>query len=117
MAARRPVYLNLARIHLPLAGWVSFLHRVSGALLFLMLPALLWLFERSLHAGAALSPGARLLLAAACFALAFHLLAGLRHLAMDAHLGTALPAARRSARAVLILAALLGLAASIGWLA
>ena len=34
----RPVYLNLFRIHLPLAGWVSILHRVSGALLFLALP-------------------------------------------------------------------------------
>jgi succinate dehydrogenase / fumarate reductase cytochrome b subunit len=116
MDTRRPIHLNLARIHLPVTGWVSFLHRISGAALFLMLPALLWLFERSLRPGFEPPSSARLLLALACLALAFHGLAGLRHLAMDAHLGVSLPDARRSARAVLALALLAGTAAGIAWL-
>src|SRR5580698_585880 len=34
---KRPVYLNLMQVRLPLPGWVSILHRVSGTLLFLLL--------------------------------------------------------------------------------
>ena len=48
----RPKYLSLAallfEIRLPLAGWVSILHRVSGALLFLATVWLLFLLDRSL---------------------------------------------------------------------
>ena len=49
----RPKYLNLAallfEIRLPLPGWVSILHRVSGALLFLAVVWLLFLLDRSLN--------------------------------------------------------------------
>ena len=41
----RPKYLALHEIRLPLAGYASILHRVSGAGLFLMLPLLIWLFS------------------------------------------------------------------------
>jgi len=44
----RPVYLDLLRIHLPLPGWVSILHRVSGVLLFLAVPLGVWVLSRSL---------------------------------------------------------------------
>jgi succinate dehydrogenase cytochrome b556 subunit len=45
---KRPKHLDLVAIRLPLPGFVSILHRVSGAGLFLMLPLLLWLFAGSL---------------------------------------------------------------------
>lgn len=45
---QRPKYLNLAEIRLPLAGFVSILHRLSGAGLFLLLPLLLYLLQLSL---------------------------------------------------------------------
>jgi len=49
---RRPKYLNLQalifEIRLPVMGWVSILHRISGALLFLSLVWLLWMLDRSL---------------------------------------------------------------------
>jgi Succinate dehydrogenase/Fumarate reductase transmembrane subunit len=46
--ASRPVYLDLRRIHLPITGWVSILHRVSGVLLFLALPLGTWALSVSL---------------------------------------------------------------------
>ena len=45
---KQPKYLNLAEIRLPLAGFVSILHRISGAGLFLLLPLLLYLLQLSL---------------------------------------------------------------------
>ena len=49
----RPVYRNihvaqLTSYRLPPAGWVSILHRISGALMFLLLPFVIWLFDASL---------------------------------------------------------------------
>ena len=50
----RPQYRNLNLFHdirtyrLPLAGWVSILHRASGALMFVLLPFLIWLFDKSI---------------------------------------------------------------------
>ena len=44
----RPKHLALHQIRLPLAGYASILHRVSGAGLFLMLPLLIWLLQLSL---------------------------------------------------------------------
>jgi len=45
----RPVYLNLFAIRQPLPAIVSILHRISGALLFLIgIPFLLWVVQRSL---------------------------------------------------------------------
>ncbi|MCK6427939.1 MAG: succinate dehydrogenase, cytochrome b556 subunit, partial [Burkholderiaceae bacterium] len=51
-ARKRPEFRNIhvtqiVRYRLPPAGIVSILHRVSGALLFLLLPFLVWIFELS----------------------------------------------------------------------
>ena len=106
----RPVTLPLMRLRLPLAGWVSFLHRVSGVLLFFCLPLALYVLEHSLRGPETfaqtqqqlMQPTARILLLLAIWALAHHLFAGIRHLLMDLHLGTSLRAARRSALVVAI---------------
>jgi len=49
---RRPVYRNihvsdLTSYRLPASGWISILHRISGATLFLLLPFAIWLFDTS----------------------------------------------------------------------
>jgi len=114
MAKTRPKHLDLVRIRLPLPGWVSILHRVSGAALFLILPLLLWLFDNSLHSRSTFNyllqlierPWMKLILLGAIWAFLHHLLAGLRYLAMDFHLGLELHAARASATWVLILSLL-----------
>ncbi len=114
----RPVYLDLVRLHLPLPGWVSILHRVSGVLLFLALPVGAWALSASLasEAGfgqvvaAAASPAGKVLALGLVWAALFHFLAGLRHLAMDAHWGVHRVPARRSSLAVVTASTVLTLA-------
>lgn len=101
----RPIYLNLFRLHLPLAGWVSILHRITGVILFLALPLALYLLERSLSHQAGFDAVAavlghsagRMMLLAVLASLAFHALAGVRHLGLDIHWGVEKATARRSA--------------------
>jgi succinate dehydrogenase / fumarate reductase cytochrome b subunit len=109
-ARTRPVHLDLLRIRLPLPGWVSILHRLSGALLFLAVPLAVGLLAWSLSDEAGFwallegsrHPAARVLALALFWAFAFHFFAGLRHLAQDAHWGVGLRAARRSGLAVIV---------------
>jgi succinate dehydrogenase / fumarate reductase cytochrome b subunit len=116
-SSTRPVYLNLYRIHLPLAGWVSILHRVSGALLFLVFPLGVWALSVSLSdeagfrriAGWAVHPISKLCVLLLVWAFAHHLLAGLRHLALDVHWGVERNQARQASRAVMLLAGLVTL--------
>lgn len=117
----RPVYLDLLRIHLPLPGWVSILHRVSGVLLFVALPLGVGGLSLSLADEAsfrrvtdvAAHPLAKLLWLSLIWAFAHHVLAGLRHLALDAHHGVGLKTARLSSVAVLLVAGLVTLAAAL----
>ena len=111
----RPKYLNLRallfEIRLPLPGWVSILHRVSGALLVLPFAAwLLYMLDRSLVSEQSfqavnsyldlplVKAGMLLFIWAYCH----HLCAGLRFLLLDLNRGIELPAARRSSVAVLV---------------
>lgn len=101
----RPVFLNLFRIRLPIGGIVSILHRVTGVLLALSIPLVLYLLQRSLAdaatfaalAAALRSPGAKLLTLLAVSLLAQHFFSGLRHLLLDLDIGTGKAAARRLA--------------------
>jgi len=119
----RPVHLDLFRIRLPLPGWVSILHRASGVLLFLALPLGVAILSVSLTSEAAYwailataqHPLAKLLAVLLIWAFSHHWFAGLRHLAMDAHLGLSLRRARASALATLAASALTTLAFAV-WL-
>ena len=90
---------DLPSYRLPAAGWVSILHRVSGALMFLLLPFIIWLLDKSISSeisfakfkaamsvGIGVYPGwfIKLTLLALIWAYLHHLFAGLRHLYMDA---------------------------------
>lgn len=107
---KRPKHLDLVRIRLPLAGVVSIMHRVSGAVLFLFIPLLLWLLQRSLASpqtfdafrSAVSSPLLKLMLLGLLWAYLHHLCAGVRHLALDLDYGTELGAARVSSMIVLV---------------
>ncbi len=100
---------DLMRYRLPVAGIASILHRVSGLLMFLGLPLVLWLFEQSLSSERsfgqfvqfARAPLARLVLLGLAWALLHHLCMGVRFLLLDAHLGVEREAARRSSWVVL----------------
>lgn len=107
----RPVYLNLFAIRQPLPAIVSILHRISGALLFLVgIPLLLWGVQRSLASPEGYvstiapftTPIGKLVLLVLGWCYVYHLFAGLRHLALDLHVGIRLAPARASAALVLV---------------
>lgn len=107
---QRPKFLALNEIRLPLPGIVSILHRVSGVGLFLMLPFLLYLFDRSLGSPESFAtyksvvgnPLVKLLLLGLLWAYMHHFCAGIRFLLLDLHKGIDLQSARKSSRIVLI---------------
>lgn len=109
-ARKRPKHLALHQIRLPLPGIVSILHRISGAGLFLMLPLLLWLFDRSLGSPVAYdayrevvsNPLVKLILFGLLWSYLHHFCAGIRFLLLDLHIGTELEAGRRSSMAVMV---------------
>ena len=118
----RPVYLNLFAIRQPLPAIASILHRVSGALLFLVgIPLLLWFVQRSLASpegfaavtAPLMTPLGKLVVLVLAWSYLFHLLAGLRHLALDLHVGVALAPARSSAAVALVLSILLTLIVAV----
>lgn len=100
-----PRFLNLVQIHLPVTGLVSILHRLSGVVLFLLLPVLLYLLELSLSSAVGFTRVQSLLyswplqLAGLLVLWLFfhHLLAGLRVLFIDMEWGSDLSTARRTA--------------------
>lgn len=102
---KRPVFFDLFRLQFPVGSIASFLHRVSGVLMIVSLPFLVYAFGRSLAGPtefAALatslgSPFAKLILLVLFWALAHHVLAGIRHLLMDGGVGWPLSIARRTA--------------------
>ena len=110
LGRRRPRFLNLTQIRLPVGALASLSHRASGVLLVLATPLALFLLDRSLHDpdaarelwGAVAGSPWRLVLVLPVWALAYHLLAGLRFLALDLGRGESLPAARASAKVVLL---------------
>jgi len=104
-ARRPPVFFNLFLIRLPIAGVMSIIHRASGALMVLAIPALLYLLERSLSGPEGFAEVAALftgrfgeaLLFVALWALLHHLYAGIRYLLIDLEIGVDRPAYRYTA--------------------
>lgn len=100
--SKRPEFRNISigditSYRLPVAGIASILHRISGALMFLLLPFVIWLFDNSISSqvsfekftalfnGGLGMPGwfYKLIALALIWAFLHHLIAGLRHLYMD----------------------------------
>lgn len=118
----RPVYLNLLAIRQPVPAIVSILHRASGAALFLLgLPLALWTLQASLGspegyqrvAAFFAHPLVKVVLIGLVWAYLHHLIAGVRHLLADIHIGLELASARQSAAVTLVLGLLLTLAIAV----
>lgn len=115
MPKSRPKHLNLLQIRFPVMAIVSGLHRISGAVLFLFLPLLLWLWQQSVvsqetfqrFSAVVASPFAKLVLLGLLWGYLHHVCAGIRHLALDLHIGIDLPAARASSIAVMVVSVVL----------
>ena len=126
---QRPVYRNIhisqiVSYRLPPSGIVSILHRVSGALIFFLLPFIVWMFDTSVssevsyerftsafNVGVGLFPGwfIKLVALALIWGYLHHFCAGVRHLWMDATHNTTKAFGRTSAQAVLAVAVVLTL--------
>jgi succinate dehydrogenase / fumarate reductase cytochrome b subunit len=104
LAKKRPEFRNINALtdlpgyRLPAAGIVSILHRVSGVLMFALMPFIIWMFDTSLSSelsfarfrsafnnGLWFVPGVlvKLVALALIWAYLHHFIAGLRHLWMD----------------------------------
>ena len=99
---KRPVFLNITRIHMPIAALMSIMHRVSGMLLFLAIPLVIYFFDVSLRSPQDFStvisllnsvPG-KLSVLVVMWALLHHLFAGIRYLLLDVRIGLTRAGAR-----------------------
>lgn len=133
-AKKRPEFRNinaftdLPSYRLPIAGIVSILHRISGFLMFLLMPFIIWMFDNSISSDISFAkfksafnvgmlglPGAlwKLVALALIWAYLHHFIAGLRHLWMDTHHDAVSKEFGKSS-AVFTLAVSIGLALVLG---
>ena len=105
-AKKRPEFRNinaftdLPSYRLPVAGIVSILHRISGAIMFILMPFIIWMFDTSISSEISFAkfkgafnigmlglPGIiwKLVALALIWAYLHHAIAGLRHLWSDTH--------------------------------
>ena len=132
LAKKRPEFRNinaftdLPTYRLPPAGIVSILHRVSGVLMFVLMPFIIWMFDKSVSSeisfakfraafgssGLWIFPGflVKLVALALIWAYLHHFIAGLRHLWMDMTHATGLAFGRQSAIVTLVATGLLTVA-------
>lgn len=129
LAKKRPEFRNIHALtdlpsyRLPAAGWVSILHRVSGVLMFALMPFIIWMFDASISSeisfakfrnvfnnGVGFVPGFffKLVVLALIWAYLHHFIAGLRHLWMDvSHAAVSKAFGMTSAKVTLVLSLLL----------
>ncbi len=95
MNSKRPVNLDITTIRLPLPAYTSILHRISGVILFVGIAFLLYGLDLSLGSKEGFeqlkeclqSPVAKFIAWGLLSALAYHLVAGVKHLFMDIGIG------------------------------
>ncbi|MEO0002633.1 MAG: Succinate dehydrogenase cytochrome b556 subunit [Pseudomonadota bacterium] len=133
LSKKRPEFRNihafkdLPTYRMAAAAWVSILHRISGLLMFVLLPLIVWLFDVSLTSelsyerftavfdgGIGFVPGAlvKLVLLALIWGYLHHFIAGVRHLYMDMTHSVTKAFGRSSASVTLVLS--LGLTVVLG---
>lgn len=123
MKKKQPKNLNLFTIHQPIPAIVSILHRISGFVLCLLIPFLLWGLSLSLASQQDFdrvyyfmrTPGMKFLIWMLLAAFLYHFVAGIRHLLMDINLGVELKSGRLSAWITLIVSFVLIISTGI-WL-
>ena len=104
----RPVFLNLTQIQLPVGALTSILHRITGVFLAVGVPFAVYLLDLSLRNQQAFERVTGLfghlafkaVMVFLVWALAHHILAGIRHMLTDINVGSTLHSGRRSAWSV-----------------
>tara|TARA_R110001599_G_scaffold57631_14_gene158733 strand:+ start:3359 stop:3751 length:393 start_codon:yes stop_codon:yes gene_type:complete len=109
--SKRPVNLDLRTIKLPVTAWTSIAHRISGIIMFVAIAFMLWTFDMSLDSERGFEqvqsilqhPFVKLLTWGVLSALLYHLIAGVRHLVMDAGVGEGLESGKRGSQVVIVI--------------
>jgi succinate dehydrogenase / fumarate reductase cytochrome b subunit len=133
LAKKRPEFRNINALtdlptyRLPAAGIVSILHRISGLIMFLLLPFIVWMFDTSVSSeisfakfSAAFNIGlgfvpavlVKVVVLGLIWAYLHHLIAGVRHVYMDVCHAVSKEFGKSSAVVTLVLS--LGLTAALG---
>ena len=133
LAKKRPEFRNINALtdlptyRLPAAGIVSILHRISGLIMFLLLPLLVWMFDTSVSSeisfakfSAAFTVGlgfvpavlVKVVVLSLIWAYLHHAIAGVRHVYMDVCHAVSKEFGKSSAIATLVLS--LSLTAALG---
>lgn len=110
MNKQRPINLDLTSIQFPVTSISSILHRISGVFLVIGVPVLFWLLGQSLESKSGYeqtleyigSGFGKFLFWAILSSVVYHIIAGVRHLFMDAGIGESLEGGLNGARAVLL---------------
>ncbi len=121
MKNQRPVNLELSKFKFPLAAIVSILHRISGIFTFAGVAVLLWLLDASLASEESFvavqqtlsQPLWQAVIWLVLAALAYHLVAGIRHILMDVGVGESLKGGRAGAQLVILGALILMVLAGV----
>jgi succinate dehydrogenase / fumarate reductase, cytochrome b subunit len=119
--SKRPVNLDLTKFHFPLPAITSILHRVTGVIIFIAMAFLLWGLDLSLESEQSFSQlqvimdgfFAKLILWGILAGLAYHFVAGIKHLVMDAGFAEDLESAMLAAKVVIGVAVFLTLLAGV----
>ncbi len=121
----RPVSLPLSRLALamPVTALTSILHRITGVVLFAGVFFLCYLLDRAVTDAEGFERAAAILTASfgklalwlILTSLAYHVVAGVRHLLLDFHVGDSLAAGRAGAWIVVVLAGAAGVVVAV-WL-
>ncbi len=109
MNKNRPVNLDLSTVSFPITAIVSILHRVSGCVLLGGILVLFWMLDQSLASEESfnalkslLDQGwAKVIVWLLCCAVAYHTLAGIRHLIMDLGFGESYEGGQMGAKVML----------------
>jgi succinate dehydrogenase / fumarate reductase cytochrome b subunit len=120
--SKRPVNLDLTTIQFPLPALTSIAHRITGVILFVGLIFAFWALDKSLASPegfAAVRDAlannilAKLIAWGMLSALAFHFVAGIKHMLMDAGYGVTLEAGTKKAQAIVVISAVLIILAGV----
>ena len=114
MIKKRPKNLDLTTVSFPVPAISSILHRITGVVLFIAVPILLWMLQKSFDSAGYAELQAmftesflwQFILWAILTSVAYHVIAGVRHLLMDLGIGESLEGGRRGAWSVLVLSAI-----------
>lgn len=115
----RPVYISLTQFSFPVTAIASIVHRITGVFLLLGIGFLLWLLSLALDSEAGFAeaqavltaPFAKLVLWGVLSMLIYHILAGVKHMFLDFHVGDTFEAASMTSYAVFGLSVVLALVA------